>query len=101
MRISPESIAAHLPALRRYARVLVRDPGRADDLVQDCLERALSRWRLWRPSGEVRAWLSHQHEAQLTLQEANFLVAMANADRECKAWLDTVLKATSVSDQVL
>lgn len=57
MRISPESVAAHLPALRRYARVLVRDPGRADDLVQDCLERALSRWRLWRPSGELRAWL--------------------------------------------
>jgi RNA polymerase sigma-70 factor (ECF subfamily) len=57
VRISPESIAAHLPALRRYARVLVRDAARADDLVQDCLERALSRWRLWRPSGEARAWL--------------------------------------------
>lgn len=34
-------LQAAIPALRRYARVLTRDPSRADDLVQDCLERAL------------------------------------------------------------
>ena len=33
-----------IPALRRYALALVRDNEAADDLVQDCLERALSRW---------------------------------------------------------
>ncbi|GGC50905.1 sigma-70 family RNA polymerase sigma factor [Chelatococcus reniformis] len=46
-----------IPALRRYAYALVRDPDAADDLVQDCLERALSRWSLRRPDGELRAWL--------------------------------------------
>jgi DNA-directed RNA polymerase specialized sigma24 family protein len=32
-----------IPALRRYAYALVRDHAAADDLVQDTLERALSR----------------------------------------------------------
>src|SRR5690606_16215482 len=35
----------------------MRDRERADDLVQDCLERAISRRSLWRPSGSLRAWL--------------------------------------------
>src|SRR3954470_4087802 len=46
-----------IPALRRYAFALVRDHDAADDLVQDCLERALSRWYLRRPDGDLRAWL--------------------------------------------
>jgi RNA polymerase sigma-70 factor (ECF subfamily) len=57
MRDLPRRIESEIPALRRYARVLVRDPDRADDLVQDCLERALSRLRFWRREGNLRAWL--------------------------------------------
>ena len=45
------------PSLRRYAYALVRDHDAADDLVQDTLERALSRWYLRRDGGDVRAWL--------------------------------------------
>lgn len=45
-----------IPALRRYARALVRNRANADDLVQDCLERAVSRWHQ-RREGSVRAWL--------------------------------------------
>lgn len=47
----------HIPALRRYAYALLRDSDAADDLVQDCLERAISRWYLRRADGELRAWL--------------------------------------------
>ncbi|MCW5736149.1 MAG: sigma-70 family RNA polymerase sigma factor [Enhydrobacter sp.] len=50
-------IEPHIPALRRYAFALLRDHDRADDLVQDTLERALSRWLLRRADGDVRAWL--------------------------------------------
>ena len=50
-------IEAQIPALRRYAYALTRDTETADDLVQDCLERALSRWRLHRTGGDLRAWL--------------------------------------------
>jgi RNA polymerase sigma factor (sigma-70 family) len=46
-----------IPALRRYALGLSRDHHAADDLVQDCLERAVSRWVLRRQDGDLRAWL--------------------------------------------
>ena len=46
-----------IPALRRYARTFVRDAAAADDLVQDTLERAISRWHQRRSDGETRAWL--------------------------------------------
>jgi RNA polymerase sigma-70 factor (ECF subfamily) len=35
----------------------VGDVYRADDLVQECLARALSRLRLWKPGTNMRAWL--------------------------------------------
>jgi RNA polymerase sigma factor (sigma-70 family) len=50
-------VEQHIPALRRYAWALLRDDHAADDLVQDCLERAISRWHLRRRDGNVRAWL--------------------------------------------
>lgn len=50
-------IEPHIPALRRYAYALTRDHTAGDDLVQDCLERALSRWYLRNRDGDVRAWL--------------------------------------------
>ena len=46
-----------IPRLRRYALALVGDPNRADDLVQDCLERAWQRLHLWKRGGNMRAWL--------------------------------------------
>ncbi len=45
-----------IPALRRYARALVRNRATADDLVQDCLERAVSHWGQ-RRDGDPRPWL--------------------------------------------
>ena len=51
-------IEAHIPGLRRFARQLLRgDSERADDLVQDTLERALSRWHLRRNDGDMHGWL--------------------------------------------
>jgi RNA polymerase sigma factor (sigma-70 family) len=46
-----------IPALRRYAFGLTRDHAAADDLVQDCLERAVSRWHLRPLDRDVRPWL--------------------------------------------
>ena len=46
-----------IPGLRRYARALVGNREQADDLVQDCLERAWSRSHLLRSEGELRVWL--------------------------------------------
>ncbi|CAB3811740.1 MULTISPECIES: RNA polymerase sigma factor [Achromobacter] len=65
MRAEDEAlILACIPSLRRYARGLTGDPHRADDLVQDTLERAWSRYSRWQRRGELRAWMfgiMHNH----------------------------------------
>jgi RNA polymerase sigma-70 factor, ECF subfamily len=50
-------IEAEIPRLRRYARALTRDVVTADDLVQDCLARALGKLHLWQAGTDLRAWL--------------------------------------------
>jgi RNA polymerase sigma-70 factor (ECF subfamily) len=50
-------IAAEIPRLRRYARALLRDKDRADDLVQDTLLRALEKNHLYQRGTNLRAWL--------------------------------------------
>lgn len=57
MSMLESQIEAEIPGLRRYARALSGNTAQADDLVQDCLERALSRLALWRRDGNLRAWL--------------------------------------------
>lgn len=56
-----EQALPHLPRLRRYARLLTGNRERADDLVQDTLERACRKWALWRPQDDnrdgLRSWL--------------------------------------------
>jgi RNA polymerase sigma-70 factor (ECF subfamily) len=58
-------IEALIPRLTRYAQVLTRDTVAADDLVQDCLARALGKIHLWQQGTDLRAWLftilHHQH----------------------------------------
>ncbi len=52
-----QSIEAEIPRLRRYARALCRDAAAADDLVQECLARALTKLHLWRKDTNLRGWL--------------------------------------------
>lgn len=50
-------IESEIPRLRRYARALLRDQSRADDLVQETLLRGLDKVRLFRSGTDLRAWL--------------------------------------------
>ncbi len=52
-----QQLTGELPYLRRFARALCGDAALADDLVQDCAERALSRSHLYDPARPLRAWL--------------------------------------------
>ncbi len=52
-----DDIVACIPQLRRYARGLNADRALADDLVQDTLERAWSKFSMWQRRGDVRAWM--------------------------------------------
>jgi RNA polymerase sigma-70 factor, ECF subfamily len=77
-----EGVKAQIPALRRYARALTRDHDYAEDLLQDCLERALSKRRLFKGPRNLRSWLfrimhnlyvnyvrSHRHPASPSIHE--------------------------------
>jgi RNA polymerase sigma-70 factor, ECF subfamily len=55
---TPIAVEAHIPALRRFAYTLLRgDRERADDLLQDCLERALAHWHKRQLDRPLRGWL--------------------------------------------
>jgi RNA polymerase sigma-70 factor, ECF subfamily len=64
-----------IPRLRRYARALTRDAVRADDLVQNCLLRAIAKQHLWQPGTDLRAWLfailhnQHVNDLRRSLRE--------------------------------
>jgi RNA polymerase sigma factor (sigma-70 family) len=72
-------LVEQLPSLRRYARALTGDTWAADDLVQDTLERACSKWQLWVVGTDLRAWL-------FTLMHNLYL----NQRRTAKVALNTV-----------
>ena len=77
----PTALLAHVPGLRRYARLLAGDAHRADDLVQDTLERACRALGRWPEAARLRAWLLSvmhnlfvdQVRARRTLDEADTL----------------------------
>jgi RNA polymerase sigma-70 factor (ECF subfamily) len=46
-----------IPVLRRYGWFLARDPHNADDLVQDCLARAVRHLDRFQAGTNLRAWL--------------------------------------------
>lgn len=50
-------IEENIPSLRRYAWSLLRNHSDADDLVQDCLVRALDHTDSLRSDSDLRAWL--------------------------------------------
>jgi len=54
---SRDTIVAEIPRLRRYARALTGRTDAADDLVQETLQRALEKWRLWQRQRDLRPWL--------------------------------------------
>jgi RNA polymerase sigma-70 factor, ECF subfamily len=100
-----KDLTAALPYLRRFARGLCGNAALADDLVQDCVERALLKSHLYDPEKPLKTWLyailrnlyisdwrrNAKHRGQKTVedlegfegataptQEHNFSVALIN-----------------------
>jgi RNA polymerase sigma-70 factor (ECF subfamily) len=57
MPISERELLAVLPRLRRYARSLTRSGAEAEDLLHDCLQRALEKQHTWR-GDNLAGWLA-------------------------------------------
>ncbi len=51
------AMRAEIPRLRRFARYMTRDTDYADDLVQECLARAIANIASWQRGTNLRAWL--------------------------------------------
>jgi RNA polymerase sigma-70 factor, ECF subfamily len=61
-----QQLIGHIPRLRRYARTLVFDLHRADDLVQATLERGLTHWHQYDQRRDMGVWLlSIAHNAHM------------------------------------
>ena len=73
-------LEAEIPRRRRYARALTRDVVRADDLVQNCLTRAISKQHLWQPGTNLHAWLftilhnQHVNEVHRSVREGSHVM---------------------------
>ncbi len=57
IRSPRDDIVLHLPALRAFALSLTRSPDRADDLVQDTVEKAWRNIASFTPGTNLRGWL--------------------------------------------
>ena len=77
-------VEREIPRLRRYARYLARDPDYADDLVQECLLRAIQKLDSWTPGTNMRAWLLVilQNVFRNDLRKANREVSASNFSEE-------------------
>ena len=87
--LQPETanLEEHIPALRRYAQKLARDPDDAADVVQMCLERALRNFHMFQPGTNLRSWL-------FTILHNEFISEVRRRARRGHAvpledWLDT------------
>ena len=85
------AIVALIPRLRRYARALAGDRPRADDLVQDTLERAITKWSLWRPGTDLRAWM-------FTIMHNVFINQVRRAARDATPTDPSVLAEMDTAD---
>lgn len=72
-----DRLVPEMPGLLRYARSLTSDPGRAEDLVQETLSRALQRAEQFRGEASLATWLHRILH--------NLAVDTARRDREVPA----------------
>jgi len=88
-------IEALLPNLRRYARSLTHDVTAGDDLVQECVARALAKLHLWTAGTDLRAWLFTIMHNQYVSQ-----VRRAGRERMMVEWSDCAPTLTCAPRQI-
>lgn len=70
-----DEIVTHLKSLRLYARSLTRDTDKADDIVQDAVEKAWRNIETFRAGSNMKAWL-------FTILRNTFYSEMRKSGRE-------------------
>jgi RNA polymerase sigma factor (sigma-70 family) len=78
-----EEMAVHIASLRRYALALTRNGDEAEDLVQECLSRAIAGAGTFRPDGDLRVWLFRiLHNVHISNLRRRKLEVAARADHD-------------------
>jgi len=106
-----DKLESSLPHLWRFAYSLTRDEDRADDLVQDCVERALRKKAFWIASQPLRPWLFkillNVYRTQLrgaklppvSLDQVPSLVSHDLTPDERLAYLETIRRVDLLPDE--
>jgi RNA polymerase sigma-70 factor, ECF subfamily len=82
-----KAVEAEIPCLQRYAHKLMRNHAAAEELVQECVVRGLSKQHLWREDTNLRAWLctilhnQYVNEIRRVVREGT-IVELCDADEE-------------------
>ena len=76
--IEPGEIVEMIPALRAFARTFYREPGDADDLVQETLTKAITKIHQFEKGTRLKSWL-------FTIMRNAFYNRMVIAKRESPA----------------
>jgi len=87
-----DEIVTYLPALRAFARGLTGNVTSADDLVQDTVLKAWSKFDQFHEGTNLRAWL-------FTILRNTFLSQQRKRAKEVAEWLFTILRNTFLSQQ--
>lgn len=101
-----EQLAALLPRLRRFGRLLARNREDGDDLVQAALEKALARTDQWTPGTRLDSWMfrimqnAWIDEVRARQRRGETFVEEEQADRAGAATGDTQLDAIAVRKAV-
>ena len=87
--------------LRRYALALTRNATDAEDLVQDCLTRAIASSHTWKPGSNMRSWLFKiMHNIFIDEIRRNRLREAAKKDSDAQ-YINPPQPATTELGQVL
>ncbi len=98
-----EQLHEHVTSLRRYALVLTRNAHDAEDLVQECLAKAIASAHTYLPGADLRVWLfrimHNTHVSDLRKQRVRETAMLelpepvAEADQPKRVELQQVLDA--------
>ncbi len=83
----PDSVAAELPGLYRYARSITPNEAEAEDLVGDTVVRALEHAAQYRGEASLRTWL-HQILSHLAVDRARRHSHELSVDEVERRWRD-------------
>jgi RNA polymerase sigma-70 factor, ECF subfamily len=81
------AVEAEFPVLRRYAHKLMRDHAAAEEILQECVVRSLSKQHLFREGTNLRAWLCtilhNQYVNEIRrMARGGTVVELSQADQE-------------------